>query len=355
MFFLRNSKPLGSAQFSARIFSFCGVLIILRALPFFCAITLADDTTQSNAQKQAEILNKQASDQSMQGATTSAMKALMHLADAQYSQAFANGYKSYGQYTNSTDLDDMANQNKALKTNLTSSGGKSIQSGAVTHTSFRRLNPNFLNQGEAGKVAAEFEKKSGMKRTDFLNVLSAVSEQDVFSDDPNIIAKSFSKFDQFIKAIPNKSFRENLLHNVNKIPESIRTGALLKAITNLTPSWAINLYKKDSTPPVVASAVATPGKQPETPSPTPADTTSIPTSNLAAEPKKEETKSRELAANVTPEDLEKRMMGLKYDHVDPFLTGLIETTNESSLDEAKEKSLFSQVSAHYRAMESRFH
>ncbi|MGE3262150.1 MAG: hypothetical protein AB7K68_10250 [Bacteriovoracia bacterium] len=196
--------------------------------------------TQKNAQAVAEDLNRKASDQSMQSSTTSAMKALMHFANSEMPSAVSNGMTAYGKYRNSENLDKLGDQNTLNEVSMVSFGnGASAASGvsktpAKTNTSFRRLDPSFLRQGEAGKIADEFERQSGMKREDFLKEMSAVSEKKISRTDPQLMDKLLSRVESFASRIPNAQFRAKVEANIHKVPETVRTGLVAKAISTFS-------------------------------------------------------------------------------------------------------------------------
>lgn len=205
---------------------FLFILVALAAAPAFAA-----NINQTNAQQAAENLNRQGSDQSMQNATTSAMKALMHFEQGEMPSAISNGMNAYGKYRNSEDLDKMGDKNTLNQASMGSLDGSSV-SGAVkkTSTTFRRLDPSFLRQGEAGKIAAEFEQRTGMKREDFLKEMSNVSEQKISRNDPHLMEKVFERFEGFVKKIPNAEFRNHVQQRVDSVPATVRNGLIGKAI-----------------------------------------------------------------------------------------------------------------------------
>lgn len=185
--------------------------------------------TQKNSQEMAELLNRRGSDQSMEGATTKAMQALMDLSASRVPSAVQNGYQAYGKFRNSENLDDLGYANARNKAAMAAMG-QSAQLPPFEPTSFRRLNPNFLREGEAGRIAAEFERQSGMKREKFLSILSTVSEKKIDPKDPQMIDKVLSRFESFLAEIPNKEFKANLEKAIKAVPDSARKGVIAKAV-----------------------------------------------------------------------------------------------------------------------------
>lgn len=175
--------------------------------------------------------NRKASDDSMQVSTTYAMTALMDLASFKIPSAVNNGMTAYGKYRNSETLDRLGDENVRRAASMGSVGtGDPSLSTVKTQTSFRRLDASFLRTGEAGKVAAEFEKRSGMPREKFLEHMSAISEKKISRYDPQMVDKVLGRFEGFINEIPNPEFRGNLQKAVNMVPSSARTGLIGKAV-----------------------------------------------------------------------------------------------------------------------------
>lgn len=126
----------------------------------------AEPANQQDLFKQSYQQDSASSDESLRASAVCGMQALMDLASTKLAAAAKNGYCAYGKFRNSENLDRIKDET-ALRANLLSSVG----SGPVlpterTNTSFRRLDPSFLRQGEASTIAAEFERQTGMKRED---------------------------------------------------------------------------------------------------------------------------------------------------------------------------------------------
>ncbi|MCO5142201.1 MAG: hypothetical protein M9962_03825 [Oligoflexia bacterium] len=195
-------------------------------------ITWASQTIDQNtAQNQAEQLNRIASDRSMENSTVFAMQALMDLSSANVPSAVKNGVNAYGKYRNSQGLDRIGDQTFNNSMSMSSAGGGQAKK---TETTFRRLDPSFLHKGEAAKVAAEFEKRSGMKRETFLKEMSAISENKISKKDPQLVDKALSKFETFAAKIPNQEFRSNIEKTINMVPQTVRTGVIAKAVSQFS-------------------------------------------------------------------------------------------------------------------------
>jgi hypothetical protein len=216
----------------------------------FATPGLASGTTQENAQLQAAYVNYVGSDNSMESATNRAMVAMMNLAALNIPGAFANGYKAYGHYINSEKMDDIEAkalrlQGKMAGTRGPNKGGSSGASGqgqkdrssGISGTTFSRLKTDFLYKGEMAEVAAEFEKRSGMKREEFLQHLASATDARLRWDDPQLMQKLESRFQAFTSRIPNKEFREGLETAANMFPSAARTETLQKIASVYFDAW----------------------------------------------------------------------------------------------------------------------
>jgi hypothetical protein len=199
-------------------------------------------TNQPLNQRDLQLLSRQVndrgSDESLKNSAVFAMQALMDLNATKLPSAMKNGYQAYGKYRNSENLDRLKDLNALNVNSLASIGAETVTLPTKTQTSFRRLDPSFLTQGEAGKVAAEFERQSGMKRTDFLTAMADVSEKKISRSDPQMIDKAFARLEGFIDKIPNKEFRKNLEKNLHVVPETMRRGIVAQAVTKLAGFFA---------------------------------------------------------------------------------------------------------------------
>jgi hypothetical protein len=204
---------------------------------------LAAEFTQEGAQKTAEQLNHLASDDSLQASSNSAMMAIMNLSALNIPGAFSNGYRAYGQYINSEKLDNMeakAISNKGAMNSIGSVVAAQAQNAAAASgraTSFSRLDPSYLYKGESAAVAEEFEKRSGMRREEFLKQLGEATDSDLTWDDPSLMQKLEGRFQKFTNAIPNKDFKKGLETAASMMPAAARSEALGKLASFYSDSW----------------------------------------------------------------------------------------------------------------------
>lgn len=239
-----RSKTEGALSFFA--------LTIILAQPL-CA--LADGVNQNTAYLNTDTQNRSASDNSLQHSTAYGMRALMDLGNLNIKSAVNNGMNAYGKYRNSETLDKLGDIN-FNQANAMASAGSSSAAPRKTDTTFRRLDPKFLHQGEFAKVATEFEKKSGMRRETFLNQLSEVSEKKISRRDPQLVDKVLGRFESFISKIPNKDFRNNLQKGVNMVPDSMRTGIISKAVAKFSNAMVATGGPAPAAAPMNVEAVA---------------------------------------------------------------------------------------------------
>lgn len=217
-----------------------------------CAPLCARAVEQNTAYLTTDGTNRVGSDESLQQSTGYAMTALMDLSNLNIQGAVNNGMTAYGKYRNSETLDKLGDQN-VRNAGALSSVGSEAPSRAPTVTTFRRLDPSFLQKGKFAEVAAEFEKRSGMKRETFLNQLADVSEKKISRKDPQLVDKVVGRFESFISKIPNKDFRGNLQKGVKMVPETVRTGLISKAVAKFAGMMASGPAPEISAPKVAAA------------------------------------------------------------------------------------------------------
>lgn len=201
---------------------------------------LADNPPSSQADSYTDTYykNAQGSDSSLQTSSIYAMQALMDLAGGKLTGAVKNGYNAYGKYRNSENLDRLKDQNAQLANAMASVDAGPTLPTERTNTTFRRLDTSFLHQGDAGKVADEFEKQTGMKRETFLTQMADVSEQKIKRSDPMMIDKAFSRFEGFLQKIPNQDFRKNAEKSIAMVPDTMRRGMVAQAVQKLAGMFA---------------------------------------------------------------------------------------------------------------------
>jgi hypothetical protein len=224
---------------------------------------------QERAQNNTGKLNNTGSDNSMDAATNSAMRAMMSLAALNIPGAFSNGYKAYGQFINSEKMDDvelkalrrrgsMASLGSAGSAGGTgsASGGNGSAGGAISGTtSFSRLDPSYLYRGETGETANEFEKVSGMKRETFFKHLASATDSDLNYNDPNLLQKLETRFAAFKADVPNATFKEGLEKAEKLFPQEARVEALGRLSSMYSEAWA-NSPADISSPALAGSGAA---------------------------------------------------------------------------------------------------
>lgn len=191
---------------------------------------------------QAASVNANGSDLSLQSSNTSAMRAILNLADMNIKGAVTNGYHAYGQYRNSENLDYASDMNKlnaiSLSTVGSSAESSQLNSFKITQTSYGRLNTNYLYQGEAAQVASEFEQRTGMSRESFQKYMAQAAETQISATDPQMLDKVMNRFQDFAAHIPNAQFRASIEKAINLVPNSARTGLLGQAIAKFDGMFA---------------------------------------------------------------------------------------------------------------------
>ena len=216
---------------------------------------------QNTAFLETDKKNRAGSDESLKHSTVFAMSALMDLGNLNIPAAVNNGITAYGKYRNSGTLDRLSNENMLNSASMSSAGTEAPTINFIK-TTFRRLDPSFLRSGKYSQVAEQFEKKTGMKREQFLTKLSDVSEKKLKKDDPQLAQKALQEFEGFISAIPNQSFRANLQKGVNLVPKTIRTELIAKAVTKFSsvspPSGNSQGAQRETASAPAAAAISVP-------------------------------------------------------------------------------------------------
>lgn len=303
--------------------------------------------TQEEAVFEAAVVQKQGSDASLQTSTTHAMKGLMDLAAQKRPSAIQNGYKAYGQFRNSEDMDMMRLRNqlsyyKLHTENLMNSKATSrlrmLEPVEDMNTDFSRLDPKFLREGEAGRVADEFEKKSGMKRETFLKAMARASQSSISTSDPQLVDKVISRFESFVKDIPNAEFRQNVEKTINEVPATVRKGMIAKGVQKIAEIMA--------TLPGDKSKIAFTLPQPEAergPAALPPVTDALPA--VAIEEKKPEPEHAVPNTAMVPTE-----SGFRGIEKEKFAGDVIGSVMQTAIDEQKDQTIFRQVSKRYRAI-----
>jgi len=298
--------------------------------------------TQEEAVYQASLVQKQGSDASLKQSTTSAMRGLMDLSEQKRASAIQHGYKAYGQFVNSEDMDYMNLKNQLTYYKLHTENILNSKAGSasrapleIVKTTYNRLDTQFLREGEAGKVADEFEKKSGMKRDQFLKIMARASESTISPSDPKLVDKVISRFEGFVKEIPNAEFRQGIEKSIQDVPASVRTGLISKGVQKIAEIMA----KMPSEKGEIAIATSKPETIERKPATIPEEAPRV--IIAAVEPLEHQTG----VINMVPNE-----SGYRGLEKEKFSGDVIGSVMQTALDEQKEETIFKQVSKRYRAM-----
>ncbi len=318
------------------------------------------DMSQEEALLAAAAVQKTGSDASLQNSTTNAMKGLMDLAAQKRTSAIQHGYKAYGQYRNSEELDLARMKSKiraneiyttAMKENKAGIAGAKYVPDSVENykTTFARLDPKFLREGEAGKVAAEFEKQTGMKREKFLKIMAKASESTISPSDPKMVDKVISRFEGFLREIPNDDFRKNVQKTIDQVPSTMRHGMIAKGVQKIAEIMA--KLPADKTE-LQAKAVAPAETERK---PAALAVTGVETSGAATAPTPTSGSESDQAALIAVAATSSKMIPAKseFQGIDKesYSKGdMIGSVMQTALEEQREDTIFKQVSRRYRAM-----
>jgi hypothetical protein len=320
-------------------------------LATFVAVPARAEMNQVEALAAAAAVNKQGSDESLQNSTTSAMRAMLELNNQNRPGAVKNGYKAFGEYRTSEDLDVVRMKNRIRQIDLFTNNisiNTPVPAWAANRevyaTTFARLDPKFLRQGDAAKVAEEFERKSGMRRETFLKKLAQVSESTISADDPNLADKVMGKFATFVEDIPNAQFRENVKKQIEATSPSsqaklIRDGA--NHIWDVLASYGMGGSPKVAAilPPGVSEAGRAPASAVTVASGAfPGD---VPRTAGRTEDPVNASKGS-FHSEMAPRDADLKSLNLA--------TEPLGSAMQAALDEQGELTIFKQVSKRYRAV-----
>lgn len=342
------------------------LLMLLLVLPAPCflarAAELPPNLTQAEAQELAGKVSSAGADRSLQSSTTRAMQALIQFNDSDIPGAVKSAIRAYGSFKTSEDLDRMRKITILKKAGLGSSGTLTVteEDGAflASRTSFRRLDPDFLEKGEAAKIAEEFEKKTGIKRKDFLEQMANAAETKLFVNDPKLFEKAQADFNAFVEKIPNAEFKAKVKSAVGLIPDLTKNQLLATAVQKAV-ALAAKTMPSDSDLALVEKAQIAVG--PPNPNAPPANrelatvaasTTPVAPGEVvaAAEPPKEGEKedAKDEALGVLTSDQMARSYGRETGN--PLLAGVV----RAAMGEAKDDdTIFRIVSKKYRELTPR--
>lgn len=202
------------------------------------AAQAADDVvSQADALKFSAQANELGSDQSLRNSTTTAMQALIKFSDNDIPGAFSTAYRAYGKFKTSENLDRARKQSLLAKASMGSAEKINLTSAEIefltTSTSYRRLDPAFLSKGEDAKIAAEFEKKTGITGGEFVKMLAAASESKLYVGDPKLPEKVDAEFESFLEKIPNVDFRVKVKTALGVVPSLTRHKLLVQGVQKM--------------------------------------------------------------------------------------------------------------------------
>ena len=223
------------------------ILTGLLFLGLFPMAPAAQELNQTDAQKLAAAVNEAGSDQSLRSSATTVMQALMQFGDNDIKGAVSSAYKAYGSFKDSENLDRQRKQGILLKASMGSAENINLTevetAFLASSTSYRRLRPSFLNSGDDAKIAADFERKTGIRRQDFLDMLAGAAENKLYVSDPNLAEKIDAEFVGFVEKIPDPEFRGKVKYALDLVPRLARHKMLVQAVQNM-----VQLVKKLSSP-----------------------------------------------------------------------------------------------------------
>lgn len=316
-------------------------------------IPRAQAITQTEALAAAAAAAKAGSDNSLRNSTSNAMRAMLDLNAQNQAGAVAHGYQAFGQYRTSQNLDMDRMSNRIRQIDLFTSNltvNSDIPAGATNtedyRTTYARLDPKFLREGEVGKIADEFEAKSGMSRDLFLKRMAESSESTISADDPNLAAQVMKRFSRFVNEIPNDDFRNRVKEQIAASSASSRTAMIMNGAKNvfgILAAKGINLGQKlaDYTSGDSPDVTRAPASAPDTPV---AATGDNPPAAARAEDPLQSAKQT-FFQKMAPRDADFR--GLDHEKfAGDALGGIMQT----ALDEQSESTIFHQVSKRYRAL-----
>lgn len=148
--------------------------------------------TQAGAQAEAQAVYEKAADESLRASAVRGMQAFTHFGKGSWGNAWKSGVEAFRAYDRAGKLDDARNA-AARKAHALGDGKKPAP--APVKTTFSRLDPAFLKQGEAAAAAAELEKVTGIRGGRFLSRLSKASDDPVEWSDPKLGTKLLARIE----------------------------------------------------------------------------------------------------------------------------------------------------------------
>jgi hypothetical protein len=208
-----------------------------------------------------------ASNDSIDECTRHAMSAVMHVASLSFPTAMSEGYHALDNYINSTKMDKIEVRNKRLQQSLSSvadsqngrsiagasSGASSPPSSGISGRTVGERDTAFLYKGETGRIAEEFERRTGMKRETFFSQMASGLDSDLTFTDPEVIPKLEARYENFMRAIPNEDFKKGIRTAESLVPVGGKQFGLGTVYKYFTDSFKED--KAPAAPDVIKSSV----------------------------------------------------------------------------------------------------
>lgn len=160
---------------------------------------------QAAAQAEAGTLYAKAADDSLRASVLDGMRAFTQLGKGNLSGAYKSGVAAFAGYDRGGKLDD-ARSTAALKAHALGDGKGAAP--AAIKTSFSRLDPAFLKQGDAAGVVADFEKVTGIRSDRFLRRLGEASDNPVEWNDPRLGSKLLGRIEAASSELRDGAFKK---------------------------------------------------------------------------------------------------------------------------------------------------
>lgn len=160
--------------------------------------------TQAGAQAEAQAVYEKAADESLRASAVQGMRAFTQFGKGSWAGAWKSGVEAFRAYDRAGKLDDARN---AAAKKAWSLGDKKQPAPPPVKTTFSRLDPGFLKQGEAAAAAAELEKVTGIRPTRFLGRLAKASDDPVEWSDPRLGAKLLARVEDASSELREGKFK----------------------------------------------------------------------------------------------------------------------------------------------------
>lgn len=172
---------------------------------------------QADSQAEARAAYAQAADDSLRASALEGMRAFTRLGQGNLLGAYRSGVAAFGAYDRGGKLDD-AGSAAALKAHAMGDGKDPAP--RPVKTTFSRLDPSFLKEGEAAGVVAEFEKVTGIRSGNFLRRLGDASDHPVEWSDPKLGSKLLSRINAASVELKDGAFKTTFRGALKMFPAS---------------------------------------------------------------------------------------------------------------------------------------